>query len=111
MELEWVSQGALYLLPVLRAAPYSIIGIHHGDLTPQFRLVTPRNSRQQIQSVVWGRGRATNILYATSGPEDFDQYTGYHKAFDIEHKKDVAFGVNSGGECLDVTPTGECMYI
>ncbi len=63
---------------------------------------------QPVQAVTWGKEQSRDILFASTASEVWNNYTGFHKAFDVETGKRLcSFDDYGAGECSDVDPRGK----
>lgn len=78
------------------------------DLALDERFPPPSSKPKQLaQSVSWGHGPTSHLLFATYAPID-DKPKGFHWAYDAELMKvSHRYKEVRPGECLDVDPIGE----
>lgn len=73
--------------------------------------LAPDIGHQTINSI-WGQDVSSHIIFASSAAHDGDDYTGYHKAFDVKSGKQVCeFDANEAAQKLAVDKTGHSLVI
>lgn len=90
---------------------YSKLYIYSSDGNPSSESslsLVPTKAKHSVGAINWGREETSSYLFASSEPSDRQDYTGFHRAYDIRSQKFVySFSAQESGDAMAVEHFGE----
>jgi WD40 repeat protein len=70
--------------------------------------LAPPKAKHFVGAINWGREETSSYLFASSEPSDRQDYTGFHRAYDIRSQKFVySFSAGESGDAMAVEHFGQ----
>lgn len=83
-----------------------------ADLSFKRFYVAPRGLDHAAGSTLWGMGPSKDLLFTSSEPNDRDDYSGYHHAFDTRKGTQAfRFDATEAGDAAALSPDGTTLVL